>query len=214
MGFGQIGEGSILPTFTAKLQKSNIKFRCLKDSGCQGNFVSEKFAKNNNLKIVKNDVSLVVHGFNGSKHYNSNLVELNIELGQRNYNLLAFTIPSINIKLNIPGLREVVKNFTNAGYRLADQSLIELNTDILSEFEFILGTDSSHCLLYSLKLITCPSSLINPSVIAESDIGVILMGNAHLLKLNSQNLNSSSVFVCSTEFSNLKSEDKVKVKLK
>ena len=39
------------------------------------------------------------------------------------------------------------------------------------------------------------------------------MGNAHLLKLNSQNLNSSSVSFCSTEFSNLKSEDKAEVVL-
>ena len=81
----------------------------MKDSGCQENFVTEKFAENNNLKVIKNSVNLGVLGFNGSKQYSWKVVELNISLGNETYNFLALTTSSIIINLSTPDLCEMIK---------------------------------------------------------------------------------------------------------
>ncbi|XP_068207450.1 uncharacterized protein [Palaemon carinicauda] len=54
---------SVLPTITCEML-SGALVRGLKDCGCQTSFVTEKLASDSRLKVLKDNVSLTVNGFN------------------------------------------------------------------------------------------------------------------------------------------------------
>ena len=108
------GNESILPTFTFVLKNNSI-IRGMKDSGCQANFVTEDFALKNKLKVLKNDYTLTVNGFNSSKEYITKLVALEFKNGNQ---IKAICVPKINTNLKLPGLSIVVKDFLNKGYEI------------------------------------------------------------------------------------------------
>ena len=75
-------EQSILPTFSCKIKDRSI--RCLKDGGCQSNFITENFADSLSLKVLKDKVELKINGINVSQKYFSKVVELEICFGNEN----------------------------------------------------------------------------------------------------------------------------------
>ncbi|XP_068231971.1 uncharacterized protein [Palaemon carinicauda] len=56
---------SVLPTFTCEMLNGAL-VRGLKDCGCQTSFVTEKLASDNRLKVLEDNVSLTVNGFNST----------------------------------------------------------------------------------------------------------------------------------------------------
>ena len=160
---------SILPTFTCMLE-NDVMIRVLKDGGCQSNFITEKLAKSQNLKVIRN-IDLTVNGFNTSQDYKTRVVEANIKIGDTMFRVEAVCIPSIKIRLKLPRLNEVVKGFAMRGYTLADQRLLESH-DELRDIDFILGTCSAHCIMdtnVSFGKDRC-------SIYSHTPLGVMLLG--------------------------------------
>lgn len=162
---------AILPTFTGYIGENLVK--CLKDTGCQANFVAENIVKQNNLKIIKEDISLTVNGFNVAKDYHCYLVEVPMKLGEKVFAIEAICVPSLNIKLNIPGLSSLVKRFTDLGFEMADKSFY--NDKLLNncDVELILGTDSLHVLGEETVSFGNPV----PSLYYNTSFGIMLVGN-------------------------------------
>ena len=159
---------AILPTITGMI--GNNMIRCLKDTGCQANFIAEEIVKKNNLNIVKKDISLTVNGFNVAKDYQCCLVEVPMRLGDNIVMFDAICVPSLNIKLNIPGLTALVKRFSDLGFEMADKSLKESK---IADVELIIGTDSLHIL--EEKVISFGNPI--PSLYYSTPFGVMLVGN-------------------------------------
>lgn len=167
---------SILPTFTIE------EARGLKDSGCQLNFVDEKWAKEKKFKIVKECFPLIVNGFNSSKELVTNIVKM--KLG--NEIIEAVCVPYINILLNLPGLNKIVNTFIDKGYNLADKSLINCG-DKISEIKFILGTTSAHCVPESSVVF----GEAQKSMYSDTPLGVMLIGNIDRILTNLNKLPST-----------------------
>ena len=139
VGNTNIGTNVILPTFTGVI--GNREIRCLKDSGCQPNFIRESIAVQENLPIVSQDHKIIVNGFNNSQTYFSNIVTLELRLGNNVHTIEAICIPDINTDLYLPNLGKCVEYFVNKGYCLADRSLNK-NSDTISKLDFILGSSN------------------------------------------------------------------------
>ena len=128
---------SILLTFTM----GNLKIRALKDCGCQLNYVEERWAEQQKFKVVMENFSLTINGFNSSKNLNTRVVE--VPVGK--HLVEAVCVPKIKISLTLPNLSKIAKAFIQKGYTLADKNLQHLN-DKLDNIKFILGTNSNYCL--------------------------------------------------------------------
>ena len=173
-----ISEGSILPTITCYIQNGDV-IRCLSDSGAQANFITEAKAKANNLKIIKNDISVVINGFNGSKTYNANVVEVPLDFDGQKLIIEAICIPEININLNLPGLSQLCTKLKNAGFRLADQ-LLPGQSDEIKNLDMVLGADSVHI----LNSRTVAFGTDTPSAYFETPFGIMLTGRVDRLLTN------------------------------
>ena len=169
---------SILPTFTAVMANDRV-VRCLKDSGCQRNFILESLADELNLK-VKENMQITVNGFNSSKTYESKIVELCLKLGDKSYALEAITIPNIPTTLSLTGLNNVAETFLNKGYTLADSELIDKG-DVIENLEMILGSEAAHCFEEKTVLFGNPNT---PSVYLSTPFGAMLIGNIDNIKQN------------------------------
>ncbi|XP_068234742.1 uncharacterized protein [Palaemon carinicauda] len=162
---------SILPTFTCYLS-NRVEIRCLVDSGCQTNFITEAVANTSNLKVLKERVHLTVNGFNSSKQYVTKLVEVEVEIGKERFKIEALCVPSIDINLKLPQLSRITTAFIEKGYVLADNQLLNHQEEI-NNIDFILGTNSMYCLLSSMVNFGQPI----PSVYSQCALGVMLLGN-------------------------------------
>ncbi|XP_068211234.1 uncharacterized protein [Palaemon carinicauda] len=170
---------SVLPTFTCEMLNGAL-VRGLKDCGCQTSFVTEKLASDNRLKVLGDNVSLTVNGFNSSKKYKSKIVELKYNFDDKACIMHALCVPSIDINLSLPGISEVARAFAKKGFKLADKYLTD-GSDKIKDIDLILGTNDAHCLLdFSVKF-----GNDQPSVYLGSTAGVMLMGN---VKIRQQNL--------------------------
>ena len=74
----------------------------MRDSGCQPNFISQKTARRLKLRIVCNNFSLGVKGFNSKKNYNCEIVELRSIEDEPP--ILAICVPEIKTNIKLPGL--------------------------------------------------------------------------------------------------------------
>ena len=92
-------------------------------------------------------------------------------------------IPNINISLNLPNLSLVTKEFISKGYQLADSYLYESN-DSISNIDFVLGSKSLYCLKTN-QILFGPDK---DSIYAESDLGVLLLGEINKLLKNLSHL--------------------------
>lgn len=178
-----VGSDAILPTFTCKIGERMV--RAMKDSGCQPNFIETRIAVELNLPIVSKDVTITVNGFNESQHYLTNVVQVNLKVGDSTKTLNAVCVPRIKTRLDLPGLGVIVAAFVAKGYRLADEYLNDASKGI-SDLGFVLGTNDPDVLLENQIKFGGPVS----SVFSETVAGVLLLGNAKRLLDNLSQLPS------------------------
>jgi len=181
---GILSSRSVLPTFTCLLNDS-LKIRGLRDLGSQNNFIKLEIADRCNLKILQNGVKLKVTGFNSSKEFCTKIVEMPIVIGNKSYNIPAICTNEFNINLKLSGLSSVAKKFVSKNYKLADERLLE-NTDQIKDLDFVLGTKSAFCLK------TNEVCFGERSMYADSDIGVLLLGDLSQMSEDLQNLPDKS----------------------
>lgn len=188
----------ILPTLTAKINKnaSNTRkdVRVLYDPASQSSFISEKLLKKIKHKVIKKDVNVKILGFNSSRSYQTKVVEIQCDIGNRNIKLSAVVVPEIGIKLNAEHLSEINEEFYHKSIDLAD---IHLNEN--HNIEILLGADQSHQIpIHSCRF----GSSSNPSLLYYSNAGVILVGNSLHLKNNLPHLNFVQSFIdkCNSAF--------------
>ncbi|XP_066941280.1 uncharacterized protein [Macrobrachium rosenbergii] len=162
---------TVLPTFTSTLD-NGLKLRCLKDSGCQCNFILTNIADSYNLPTLRENISLTVNGINTTQNYTTRLIEVSLQIGDRLRKIEALCIPPINVKLKLPKLGKVVGGFKERGYLLADESLSNDSCDI-QNIQLTLGTRSAYCLPQQEHLFG--SNL--ESLYSETPAGVLLHGN-------------------------------------
>ena len=160
----------ILPTFTCKLS-DDTPIRVLRDGGCQCNFVKESIANSQGLKVLQDNISMQINGFNGSKVYQTKLVAVELVLGTRTCMVEAVCVPDINVTLTLPNLSKVVKGFIDRGYSLADGVLLN-GSEIINNLDFILGAISANCLLETFV----PFGENHTSVYSSSAVGIMLVG--------------------------------------
>ena len=175
-------EASILPTFSIPL--SHTFLRGMKDSGSQLNFIKSDVAQENNLEILERNFPISLTGINSSRKLLTNIVKLDFCCGDAVHSIEAICIPEINTKLNLPGLGKVVHEFSKKGYAFADQFLLEI-----SDLNFILGTESFHCLPDRAELF----GLEVPSVYLESPLGIMLLGNINRILNNLHDLSPKEI---------------------
>ncbi len=161
----------ILPTFTCSL-KNEALIRCMKDSGCQANFIAQHIVEKYKFEVVKSNVSLTVNGFNNSKDYTANIVKVGLTFGNKLQNIEAIVVPNISIKLKLPKLGHIVSEFNAKGYSLADKNLTP-ETKEINEIDLILGIKSIHCIPENTVLF---GSNTDPSAYINTHLGVILAG--------------------------------------
>ena len=150
---------------------NDVKIRALKDLGCQCNFITDKIADSQHLKVVNNKVDLRVNGFNGSKDYKTRMVEVPLRTESGIHNIIAVCIPEIKININLPRLNEIARAFILRGYSLADPFLLD-GSNMIRDLQFILGTRSAYCMKSTEKSF----GLESQSIYADCPQGVMLMG--------------------------------------
>ena len=111
----------ILPTFTSQLPDGS-QVRCLKDSGCQRTFISEKVVGANNFKIIEIGIILTVEGFNSKQTYEVDLVEVPLMIGDEIKKVQAVCVPEMNIDLYLPNLNSVVGQFLDRNFVLVTEN--------------------------------------------------------------------------------------------
>ena len=206
VSIGDYGLDSVIPTFTAKT-KNNSEIRCMRDSGCQPNMITQTCVKKLKLK-TSNDFVLNVNGVNGTSSKNVKIAE--VPLDSNPTPIRAICVPEIKMKVNIPGLSDVAKNFRDKGYELADKNL--LSSDRIENIDVVLGNLDSHVLMQKDIKFGDP-----PSVYAETPRGVLLMGSVNRMMQNIDSLpdkldtEPSSIGVANSTIENVKDDDFVKI---
>ena len=63
-----------------------------------------------------------VNGFNVSRKYKTKLVTVDLDIGNKNYEVHAICVPNINLNISVPKLSKLTQAFQNKGYVIADNS--------------------------------------------------------------------------------------------
>lgn len=187
----QYGKDSIIPSFSVTIQKQ--KLRVMRDSGCQPNIITQKTADKLKLKIIREDFPLNIKGFMANGRVDTNIVL--ISLVKNHPPITAICVPEINVNINLPGLNEVVDEFSRKGYKLADEFLFN-GTDVLGNFDFILGNIDAQILCQTERTFgTKPCSMY-----ADTPFGTVLYGGIERILKNVKSLpfNKSSALVVQT----------------
>ncbi|XP_068247851.1 uncharacterized protein [Palaemon carinicauda] len=191
---------AILPTFSCDLLNGN-RIRCLRDGGCQSNFITEECAVRENLPIVKSNITLRVNGFNSSRLYNTCSYKVSMMIGDRLCELEAMSVPSIKTCLKLPGLTSVVQGFIEKGYTVADKYLLNGKDEIM-DVDFILGSNSAYCLKENTVLFGDLEGNI-PSVYSVTPLGIMLIGNLDQMSHNLIHLKNCQDTVAHISCSNI-----------
>ncbi|XP_068224198.1 uncharacterized protein, partial [Palaemon carinicauda] len=191
---------AILPTFSCDLLNGN-RIRCLRDGGCQSNFITEECAVRENLPIVKSNITLRVNGFNSSRLYNTCSYKVSMMIGDRLCELEAMSVPSIKTCLKLPGLTSVVQGFIEKGYTVADKYLLNGKDEIM-DVNFILGSNYAYCLKENTVLFGDLEGNI-PSVYSLTPLGIMLIGNLDQMSHNLIHLKNCQDTVAHISCSNI-----------
>lgn len=173
----RLGGEAILPTFTCLIH--NYRIRGLKDSGSQTSFIERSLVDKLSLPITTPDLSVTIHGFNESKKYSTEEVEVQLTLKNSVHNLRAIVVPEIKTKLKICGLGGIVSSFRSKKYELADSDLSD-SSDSIDNISFVLGSNDTHILKETQLEFGGPV----PSVYSVTSEGVLLMGSSNLMLSN------------------------------
>ena len=163
---------TILPTFSFKVENCNKVFRGMKDNCSQSTFIKEDIAVNLNLRVVQDNVSLLINGFNGPLNYMSKRVEVPMVNNGSVCNILAMVVPSIRVDLKLPKLGNIVLSFESKGYHLAD-TFLNNDSDAIRNLDLLLGADALH--VFPCREVCFGKD--NSSVYGDTPIGIMLMGN-------------------------------------
>ena len=143
----------------------------MKDTGCQPNFITEKAVRWLKPKVIEPKHVITIQGFNKDEDYDTKVVELVLENDKK---IHATVVPKLNIKLNLPELGTIVKEFKDKGYNLADENLNEKSVEI-DDFDFILGSVDDR--IVPLTGILFGENEKNSSIYYDVPQGVILVGS-------------------------------------
>ena len=88
-------------------------------------------------------------------------------------------MPSINVKLKLPGLTEIAREFETKGYLLADKNLIN-SADEISDLDLVLGNNDAQVLPQTEVVFGMGDS----SVYSSTPRGVMLLGSVHRMRKN------------------------------
>ena len=130
---------SILPTVEVRI--GNKKFRVMRDSGCQKNFVNKAIIEQTGIK-PKGKSDVVINGFNASKKYQVQLADIPFEFGGKKFKVEAIILPDIAVQFTADGLSYVANEFVKKGYTLADPSLIEDRNGVY-QLQAVFGSDTA-----------------------------------------------------------------------
>ena len=170
---------TVLPNFTVPLQNGTT-IRGIKDSGAQCAIILSSVAEQNNLKIVK-IIDININGFNASKPYTTQVVEVPIILDTIHHTIQAVCVPDINIKLKLQGLNDLVSKFISCNIQLADKYLLEVNHDeCVDNVHLILGADYGYLLNENNRLFS-ENAACN---CYETPLGVVISGNIDEISKN------------------------------
>lgn len=197
---------SILPTFSFKMFAEGQLWRGLKDCGSQSSFITEKLASLQKLKTLKDDITLTVNGFNAPQLYRSRLVEVPLYSSDGSRIVPALVIPEIKVNLKIDKLGDIVKEFKERGYSLAD-SFLNVNSRSIHNIDFLLGADASYCIVGKDILFGETKS----SMYIDSSIGILLLGKVNALMKDLSCLpvidNEVGLFAAEINLDDLKNSD-------
>ena len=159
----------LLPTMSLELE-NGTSVRILKDSGAQFSFILESHADDLGMKILKDNISLLLVGFNIAKSFTTKMVEVPLKIDGKIKIIQAYCIPNIPTNLKLPGLGSAVARFKSKGYTLADKFLDE-SSDNVSGIGLVLGVNGLHCL---------PGNDVpygESSIYIQTSIGITIMGS-------------------------------------
>ena len=175
-------ENVALPTFTAELVSGNRskQVRIFKDGGSQLNFINQTLADELNLKTVVPEMSLSIKGFVAQRSINTKVVELNLQFGDKSAIIPAVCIDEIKTSFKVNNLSEIITNFENRGYDLADKQL-HPDTSVVNNIQVILGSQSNH-------VFPCTDVVFGdektPSIFIKTPIGAMLSGGVDRMRDN------------------------------
>ena len=172
-----------LPTFSASIEGES--FRCMYDTGCQGNFIAEDLIRNHVLEVVHRGINLTINGFNSSKNCVTNIVRVPFCVGSKVQFIEAVVVPKIDLDLKLPNLGKLVSNLELLQVNLADKFL-DSRSKAISNVKFVLGSDAAHVLPIKTDII----GESNPSAILRTNIGMMLQGNIERLIQNFSSFNT------------------------
>ena len=165
---------SVLSTFTISKHNTDEKIRGLYDQGSQSSFVLENLLPALDHTVLNNCIKLTIKGINNTKTITSKLVEVRLMFGNHCRTVKMLTVPNINISLQLPGLPEVVRQFRNKGFKLADE-LLDCKSTVLGNMGLILGADAGHCFVG--RTVDFGQS----SVYMECKFGILLLGSVNAM---------------------------------
>ena len=185
-----VDDNVILPTFTMNIDNGDMHRECraLYDTGSQRNFVARHIIDDLNLKVIKTNVMISIHGFNSERKLSTDIVEIPILVDTTKIFVEAIVVPSIDIKLKIDNLKSITSDFNSKNYSLADK-YIDDAFSVISNFGFVIGPDATK--LLCPKTISFGSDInIGKSVYFETNMGVMLLGDANEIRSNLSDLPS------------------------
>ena len=161
---------SILPTCTVKI--NGKKYRSLRDTGCQQNFISKHLFEKADIK-AKEKVTLTINGFNSSKNYKCKLAEVPLEFGNSKFKIEAIVLPEINVRFMAEGLDKIAHVFKSKGFKLADHKFGR-DSSLISNLDLVLGADTAN--IFSEKTVLFGK---NPqSAFLDTIGGIMPLGNS------------------------------------
>ena len=171
----------LLPTFSVHIAKQVHMsiVRALYDTGSQRNFVSDRIVKQFNLRSVKSDVELVIHGFNAKKQILTDIVELPLMINKTLITVEAIVVPQIDVKLNTCSYSHVFDAFIDKGYKLADEGLRQSNS--CSRLDIVMGPDAVRLLRPQTVEYGCSDKT---SVYLTTELGIMLLGEVDIMCKN------------------------------
>ena len=181
---------NILPTFTCSL-KGGKKLRALLDSGAQISFINDKICHKHKFKILKKNVNITIKGFNSHSEQKTNVVEVPIFMKDKIYKICAVAIPEIKTDIKVKGLYDIAKKLVDKNYTIADDFILQLKTDRISNLDMILGANA----LFSLTGKIVNFGRYQDSCIFDTDIGILLMGESTALQSNIDSLPVKNKFM-------------------
>ena len=175
----------LLPTFTANLKGDGAQAekRSVYDPWSQATFIKESLARELQCKVL-HDVDLSVKGFNSCRNSKAKLVEVFLQVEDKNYRIKAVTVPKFDLAISAPKLGNVVETFKSKGYILADK---HLGHDLIADIEFMLGSNYGGVLPVISRHFTDDEDSV-PSCYLDTPLGVMLQGRAGLILKHAKGL--------------------------